>query len=205
MDPNIITLFSTIEALVNRINKLELIISYSNLKNNISPELFNEIINNNENNNNLPLNTKEFNTWIEIKEDIPLLHKPEEILRINRGGQINDDEIIKEKEDPRYKEYQFISPEIFIENLYNKLEKPHNEKIEMFKTAEKERVKRIIEKNNNDYKLMREHIEKREAHIEEAEYQKALRQAKIEARIQAQKKLLFQEALQELKTDDATK
>ena len=205
MDPNIITLFSTIEALVNRINKLELIISYSNLKNNISPELFNEIINNNENNNNLPLNTKEFNTWIEIKEDIPLLHKPEEILRINRGGQINDDEIIKKKEDPRYKEYQFISPEIFIENLYNKLEKPHNEKIEMFKTAEKERVKRIIEKNNNDYKLMREHIEKREAHIEEAEYQKALRQAKIEARIQAQKKLLFQEALQELKTDDATK
>lgn len=205
MDPNIITLFSTIEVLVNRINKLELIISYSNLKNNISPELFNEIINNNENNNNLPLNTKEFNTWIEIKEDIPLLHKPEEILRINRGGQINDDEIIKEKEDPKYKEYQFISPEIFIKNLYNKLEKPHNEKIEMFKKAEKERVKRIIEKNNNDYKLMREHITKREAQIEEAEYQKALRQAKIEARIKAQKKLLFQEALQELKPDDATK
>ena len=70
---------------------------------------------------------------------------------------------------------------------------------------EKERVKRIIEKNNNDYKLMRERIEKREAQIEEEEYQKALRQAKIEARIQAQKKLLFQEALQELKSDDTTK
>ena len=119
-------LFSTIKLLVNRINKLELIVSYSNFKNNISPASFNEMINdynNNENHINYLLERKEFNSWLEIKEDIPLLHKPEEILRINRGGHISDDKIIKEKEDPKYKEYQFISPEIFIKNLYNKLEK----------------------------------------------------------------------------------
>ena len=187
MDPNIKTLFSTIEVLINRINKLELIISYSNKKDNISSDLFSQIINGNHNNYiNSLLEREEYKAWLEIKEDIPLLHKPEEILRIQRQSHISDDEIIKEKEDSKYKEYQFISPELYVQNLYNKLEKSHNEKIKIFRKAEEDRVKRIIEKNNNDYKLVREYIARREAQIEEVEYQKALRQAKIQARIKAQ-------------------
>lgn len=193
---NITILLSTIELLVNRINKLELTVSYLNNINIIPNQLDDCREMMNDDNSNL---------WLDIKEDIPLVYKSGEILRINRQGNIREDEVIEENENTNYKEYQFISPQIFIQNIYNKLEKIHNKKHKCFNLREKKRVNEIIEKNNNDYKLIREKITKEEAQIEEVEYQKALRQAKIEARIQAQQDLLKQEALEELKLVNKSK
>lgn len=183
---------STVKLLTNRIIKLELLLAYLiDKEKTISITKFNKDNFNNDLRNNI-----NDNKWIQADKQISLDHIPYE--HQNKLGIM-------------LYNYNYIEPEEYINNIYNIIEKEHNEYKEAFELFEEIRVNSIIKEWNDNYKELykkqqenykkeqEKYKKEQEKYHEEELYKTALIQAKIQARIKAQEKLLEEEAMNELK------
>ena len=193
---------STVKLLTNRIIKLELLLAYL-IKDERGVRIPESIRDNKRN-----VIIENYN-WIQSEKKISLDISYEQLkevgININRRlyrPQASDDSDVWSELNT----YKYIEPEEYINNIYKIIEKKHNEHKKVFDLSEETRVNGVIKeckehyKSYITYKKEQENYKKeQEKYHEEELYKTALIQAKIQARIKAQEKLLEEEAMNELK------
>jgi hypothetical protein len=197
-----------IENLTNRIMKLELLVSYL-IKD--EKQIMHGIINEQTLCGHLYCNSDyPRSPWIDKKQKIDLEISPGELLKLNsiHPSQLltltnivfsNEDRFLQEDKKLQYIEFQYIEPKKYIENFYEKINDVHIKNKERFNSIEKERIEKLKMENKSQYENIKKNMEKQRLLIEEKEYEKQLLEAKIQARIKAQEKILEEEALKELR------
>ena len=188
----------SIHELNERISKLELLVSYLiNDDKNMVYKFSEHDLNNGR---YLCEDYKKNKRWIEPKGQIVFDISPGELFKLQQWDDKSQERISQENDRLEYSEYHYIEPKKCIDNIYNKINKIHEENLELFIKFEKSRIESKKQYITSEYERFKKQKEDNLKRKEEILYQKALVEAKIRARIVAQQKFLEEEALKELRT-----
>jgi hypothetical protein len=186
----------SIHQLNERISKLELLVSY--LINDDKNIIYKFSEHDLKDGKYLYQDYKKNKRWIEPKGQIVFDISPGELLKLQYDD-TSEERILQVNEKPEYSEYYYIEPKKCIDNIYNKINKIHQENLELFIKFEKSRIESKKQYITSEYERLKKQKEDKLKRQEELLYQKALVEAKIKARIVAEQKFLEEEALKELR------